>query len=124
VGELFKIPQILKEIESQPQLAPTDIDALIGLWNRESIILLLLHVQEEAIWDLIIDYLERKEQTSLKINGHVLKELGLNPGPQFRQVLDRLYRLKLNGEITKPQEEIDLVKKWLQEGELTDAVGD
>ena len=41
----------------------------------------------------------------LAINGAELKRLGLPPGPSYGEILRRLLRLKLDGELPTPEDE-------------------
>jgi tRNA nucleotidyltransferase (CCA-adding enzyme) len=50
-------------------------------------------------------YLTRDRHVTTTINGETLKRLGLQPGPQFRKILDRLLDERLDARITTPAEE-------------------
>jgi tRNA nucleotidyltransferase (CCA-adding enzyme) len=43
------------------------------------------------------------------LNGEDLRELGLEPGPLFRRMKDRLLQARLNGEVSNRDEEVALV---------------
>jgi hypothetical protein len=48
--------------------------------------------------------------------------LGLKPGPAYKEILTRLYNYKLDEIVTTRSQEIDMVKQWLEEGSISDAV--
>ena len=50
-------------------------------------------------------FLKRDRHTTMTVNGETLKELGLQPGPQFKTILDRLLDERLDGAITAVAQE-------------------
>jgi tRNA nucleotidyltransferase (CCA-adding enzyme) len=50
-------------------------------------------------------YLLHDRHVTSTINGETLKQLGLRPGPQFREILDRLLDERLDGTIAAASEE-------------------
>ncbi|MFQ3537025.1 MAG: hypothetical protein SNJ58_14255 [Aggregatilineales bacterium] len=48
-------------------------------------------------------------------DGHYLRQLGLKPGPLFGKLLARLYDAVLDGIVTTPEAQRDLLKEWTQE---------
>ena len=51
----------------------------------------------------IWQYIVRLSQVASPISGATLKRLGLQPGPQFREILARVHHLTLDGELTTAQ---------------------
>jgi tRNA nucleotidyltransferase (CCA-adding enzyme) len=49
------------------------------------------------------------------LTGADLKAMGLKPGPQFRQILDRLLDARLNGEVHTEQDERDLAARLVKQ---------
>jgi tRNA nucleotidyltransferase (CCA-adding enzyme) len=47
----------------------------------------------------------RLRQVRCSLDGTALKSMGLLPGPQFRQVMERLLAARLDGEINNDDEE-------------------
>ena len=47
------------------------------------------------------------------LNGNDLISMGIAPGPQIKEILERLYEARLNGEVTTKQDEEELVRGWL-----------
>ena len=58
---------------------------------------------------IIWKYFTKLSQVKPLITGQDLKKLGYKPGPLFKQILDRVFRATLNGEITSSEEAIALV---------------
>jgi poly(A) polymerase len=45
------------------------------------------------------------------ITGHDLKQLGLRPGPQYKEILDNVATRQLEGTLTTPEQAIEWVKE-------------
>jgi len=118
IKEATQIKELIKKLMLKPYIRPSELDAIMGSWNKETVIYMLLSIHDEKAWDNIIKYLDRKEKTEVEINGHDLQNLGLKPGPVFRFILDELYKLKLNDKIKTRDEELATVREWLQEGKI------
>ncbi len=50
------------------------------------------------------------------LTGHDLLRLGLEPGPQFKRLLDAVREGQLDGTLTTPRQALDLVDRLLKEG--------
>ena len=49
----------------------------------------------------------------LEINGNTLKDMGYEPSEKFRDVLEKLFKMKLDGKITSKKDEISSLKKLM-----------
>lgn len=116
------VPQLAVEISNNPKLCPSDMDKMLSALVNENRIYLLLCIKDESSWDRVSRYLDLKDKVKVEINGNSLRELGLKPGPAFKHILAQLYDLKLNEKIKTRQDEIDMVKQWIEEGSIPDAV--
>ncbi|MBN1451213.1 MAG: CBS domain-containing protein [Anaerolineales bacterium] len=61
----------------------------------------------------LLDYLETWRHIKPKTTGHDLKELGLSPGPKYKNILRQLRAAWLDGKIKSEKEEIDLLLGFL-----------
>lgn len=116
------VPQLASRISNSPEICPSDLDELISSIANENLLYLLLCIKDESSWDRVVNYLDLKEWVYVEIDGHDLKELGLKPGPVFKDILDELYDLKLNEKIKSKAEEINTVKQWIEEGRFPHAI--
>ncbi|NES97731.1 MAG: hypothetical protein F6K32_21480 [Desertifilum sp. SIO1I2] len=84
------------------------------LQNEDLYTLILVGVQSarnvrKSIWN----YITKLSKIQSPINGNDLKKMGYKPGPQFKQILDRLLAATLDGEITtRPTAEAFLAEKF------------
>jgi tRNA nucleotidyltransferase (CCA-adding enzyme) len=59
--------------------------------------------------------IERKPPPAIMMGRHLI-ELGLNPSPQFKTIIDAVYEKQLDGQITNLEEAIEEAKKMIREG--------
>jgi tRNA nucleotidyltransferase (CCA-adding enzyme) len=69
--------------------------------------------QDNVPWSRLHDYLDRLRHVKPSINGHYLREIGMTPGPVYRQLLGDLLDAKLNGELPGKEDEEMFVRQWL-----------
>ncbi|TYQ15755.1 UNVERIFIED_CONTAM: tRNA nucleotidyltransferase (CCA-adding enzyme) [Acetivibrio alkalicellulosi] len=77
----------------------------------ESIYVLYLLFDKESFYNMAIGYINKLRDISLCITGNDLKEMGITPGPFYKNVLDRVLKEKINGDLSGYEEEIEFVKK-------------
>jgi tRNA nucleotidyltransferase (CCA-adding enzyme) len=58
-------------------------------------------------------YLKDLSGLRLEINGNTLKDMGYKPSKKFKDVLEKLFKMKLDGIITNKEEEISNLKKLM-----------
>lgn len=124
IKESRQVPGTAQILTENDHLAAHEIDEMLGEWTRENIVYLLLLVREQAAWDNLVDYLDRKEWVQIEINGNDLKEMNIKEGPIYRMVFDKLYQHKLDGLILNREDELLQVRKWMEEGRFDNAMVD
>ena len=60
-------------------------------------------------------FLTRDRHTTTTINGETLKQLGLEPGPHFKKILERLLEERLDGRITTAAQERDRARRLVEQ---------
>ncbi len=55
------------------------------------------------------NYLSRFRFVSPELTGNDLREMGIDPGPKYREILDGLRAARLDALVKTRQEEIDLI---------------
>ncbi len=118
IQESRQVPQIVEYLRENREILPGDMNQRLDGWSHESMVLLLLSIKDELLWEKLVNYLDLKEQVKVEINGFDLKKMGLKEGPEFRLIFDELYQKKLNGEIKNREEELQMAKKWIMEGKF------
>jgi tRNA nucleotidyltransferase (CCA-adding enzyme) len=75
-----------------------------------------LATQDEQVRKFIWEYVSNWRQVIPQTDGHILRQLGLPPGPIYRQILRTLRNAWLDGKIVSPEEEESLLEKLLPKG--------
>jgi tRNA nucleotidyltransferase (CCA-adding enzyme) len=107
-----KTSRISKTLSGDALLRPSQIYRLLADLPHEALALVLAKGwtttkgggTERLQWRLK-KYLTRDRHVTTSINGETLKRLGLQPGPQFKRILERLLDERLDGRITAPAQE-------------------
>jgi tRNA nucleotidyltransferase (CCA-adding enzyme) len=109
-----KTSRIAKTLSGDALLRPSQIYHLLARVPDEALALALakglITNSGAAIGRLtrrLIRFIKRDRHAKTTTNGDTLKELGLQPGPHFKKILDRLLDERLDGRITAAAEERD-----------------
>lgn len=112
---------IIAQIEKKDEVRPSDIDALIGTWNPEKLVYLLLSIRKETTWEAVVNYLDARDRVRMQLDGHDLKSIGIKPGPIYSLILGDLYRCCLDGKAKSRSDELALVAEWIKEEKYSHA---
>lgn len=119
IKEARMAPDIIQQMHDRNDLPPSYIFSLIGSWQAESSIYLLLSLRDEQVYEAVTRYLDARERVRVETDGHRLKEMGIKPGPVYSQILGELYELRLDGVVTSKEEETAMVTQWIKEGKYS-----
>lgn len=86
----------------------------LSVFRTELILYMMAITRKKPVKKAISAFFTQLRDTRLTIGGDDLLELGLKPGPIFRQVLDSVLTAKLNGEVKTPQDELRYARHWLK----------
>ena len=102
---------ILRRLAKRPPLKPAETyRTLLGL-SDEVLLFLMAKTKSEAVKRQISACLTIYQHVKASLTGSDLKAMGLNPGPLYKKILDRLLDARLNGEVKTDADEQDLAKK-------------
>ena len=87
--------------------------ALAGL-SEEVLLFMTAKTDSRSVTRQIAAYLTRFRQVKPLLTGADLKALGLEPGPIYKTILNRLLDARLNGEVKTEAEERELVKRMVK----------
>jgi tRNA nucleotidyltransferase (CCA-adding enzyme) len=107
------IPRAVKDLEQEIK----DDSKLYSKVNKYSAELLaILYSRGGGYACNIKRYYTRLADIKLDIGGEDLKEMGYSPSPVFKKVLDRVFRMKINGKVIGRKDELAaaerLIKKY------------
>ena len=78
--------------------------------SRTAIYTVLIAEDSLAIQQNINLYLTRLSHARTALTGKDLQQMGIPPGPQMKQILEKLLHARLDGEVTNKQGEVEMVK--------------
>lgn len=104
----------LNEKKNQlPDMKASEAYALLSQMDMPT--LAILHAQSSApIQETLSKYVTQWKDTHPFIDGHKLKDLGLQPGPAYREILSKLQNAWLDGQLHSELDEEILVKELLK----------
>jgi tRNA nucleotidyltransferase (CCA-adding enzyme) len=106
---------IIRQLSRRPPPKPAQIYRLLCGLSDETLLGLMARSKGEAIKRAISAFLTTYQHVKPLLTGADLKAMGLKPGPQFRQILDRLLDARLNGEVHTEQDERDLAARLVKQ---------
>ena len=96
-------------------MLPSQIVALLDSYPNLALLVCYNLSESEQIKDRINSYFTRWQKVQPKTTGHDLRQKGVAPGPNYREVLTTLRAAWLDGQINTPEEEQVLLAKLLAE---------
>jgi len=89
----------------RPTLKPSRIYQLLHAYSPRAILAFSVALDSPVARDNVMLYLDRLRWVRPTIRGEFLKSQGVEPGPIYRQILDRLLYARLDGKIRTASEE-------------------
>jgi tRNA nucleotidyltransferase (CCA-adding enzyme) len=89
---------------------PSDIYHLLADLDVEWLLFMMAKTQQEGTRRAISLFFRKLKEVKPALRGKDLVEMGLPPGPIYREILDRLLDGRLNGELACREEEIAFVR--------------
>ena len=69
--------------------------------------------KHERVKKYISHYFTHLRSVKVSVTGKDLQDLGLKPGPVYREVLDAVLHAKLNGQLKSKTDEIEFVNTYV-----------
>ncbi|MGE5545240.1 MAG: CBS domain-containing protein [Bacillota bacterium] len=104
-----------RDFQQQERMPFSQLDQILQGYSMENVVFFLLCLDQEWAWEKAVRYLELAQNVKVALNGHDLKRMGIPPGPIFKILLDRLRAARLDGRATSYQDEVELVRKWMED---------
>ena len=105
---------------AQKAAAISDLDIFRLFKNRSSefLIIFLSALNNKHAYEAIIRYIFKLSNITISINGNILKNMGVPPGPVFRIIIDKITEKKAAGLLKNHIDEIKCARELI--GELTE----
>ncbi len=110
--ELEKLLQAAKS-ENKP-IPNADIYRLFRGRSVEFLITLLSAVNTQKAYDAVIKYIFELSNIKTTINGNILKNMGVKPGPVFKTIIDKVMEKKVSGDLKTHIDEIKYAKDLIK----------
>ena len=98
---------------ADPELTPSSIYQLLHGYSPPAIIANSLACDSPVARQHIQLFLNKLRYVKSALTGNDLKKMGIAPGPRIKEILNLLHEARLDGKVTSKQDEVDLVKRWL-----------
>ena len=86
------------------------IYTLLSQYDTEFLLFIMAKANNEKIKKLISNYFTRLKSVSISLKGKDLKNMGLTPGPLYKEIFDALLEARLKNSVNSKKEELDFVK--------------
>jgi tRNA nucleotidyltransferase (CCA-adding enzyme) len=111
VEQKFKADQCLKWMEFQEHFRYSILFRKLRNLPTEHLLYMMAGTTREEVRKAISHYFTRLRSVTTILKGRDLQNMGLKPGPIYREILDRLLDARLNGEVKTRDDEVSFVKK-------------
>lgn len=106
-----KAISVSKKFYRKSELKPSEVYHLLEDLSSEWLLFIMAKTQKEETRRAISLYFRNLKEVRPKLSGKDLKDMGIKPGPIYRQILDQLLDGRLNGELSSSEEEREFVRK-------------
>ncbi|UCG11240.1 MAG: CBS domain-containing protein [Deltaproteobacteria bacterium] len=97
-------------------LKPSEVYHLLEGFDPEWLLFMMAKTRQEGTRRAISIYFQNLKEVRPILRGRDLQQMGIEPGPVYRQILNRLLDGRLNGEMTSREEEVEFVRQHFIEG--------
>lgn len=105
--------EILRQAQSPKEVRMSTLFNLLSPCPEEALVYLLSIHGSKAWQEKILACIKLRSQPPTEIGGRDLINLGLKPGPIFREILDELRDARLDGLVASRDDELAWLKKYL-----------
>ena len=104
-------PRILRVLSKRNPLKPSHIFKLLEPMSYEVILLSLAKSKTKITEERISDFFTKYNGMRLNITGRDLKRIGLESGPQFKEILNKALYEKIDGKVKTKEDELEFVRR-------------
>ena len=100
-------------LSASGEISPSRIYRKLYYYQPEILLILLSRITSSRAQDRIRRYLLTWSKVKTEIGGKELKELGVKPGPLFKDILEKVLLAKMDGRVKTKEEELVLVRSLI-----------
>jgi len=109
------VDSVIEFTSQRNKILPSLIYSKLKEVPVEALFFIMIINKSKIIKERITDFLKKYKKEKLYITGKNLKKLGLEPGPIYSYLLNKLLYAQLDGKLHSKKEEIKFVKNILEE---------
>lgn len=91
-----------------------ELHSLLSNYDAETLLYIMARAKSDKVRRLISTYFTRLRGTSIVLHGKDLVDMGFEPGPLFKDILEKLLEARLNGLVKNRDDEIAFVKEHFE----------
>ena len=114
ISQLLALRQETVAPLATASIAPSEIYRLLQDYSDDTLAVFQIAVDDAVVCERVQLYRTRLRALSPEMTGNDLKQLGIQPGPVYRKILDRLRNARLDGEISTRAEEQAIVEQFVK----------
>jgi len=112
VQERLAADRSLQRLERRPEIAGSALYRQLNPFRIELILYMMAATSQEGVKRLISNYFTQLRYIRPSIRGKDLMDMGLSPGPLFKEVLQGVLEAKLNGRLKTRAEELEFARSY------------
>jgi len=100
----------------RPSLRPSEIYWLLRGLDNEALLVIMVIARKKHIQQAVSRYVTNLRDVRPLLTGQDLLELGLQPGPLFRPLLNQIIEAQLDGEISSKEDAVTFALRLAGKG--------
>lgn len=114
IDQMPEVHKVTGLLYRSGNLKPGNLFNLLKPLSTEAILLLMAKTPRAGIKKAISGYFTKLKSVKTELSGKYLIDLGLEPGPQFKFILDSLLEARLNGQVSNLEQEKSFVDEQVK----------
>ncbi|PKN64603.1 MAG: polya polymerase [Deltaproteobacteria bacterium HGW-Deltaproteobacteria-15] len=106
----FGLSQTLEQIERLQDEDNHSLYTLLSQYDNETLLYSMARSKSQKLKRNISTYFTKLKGTRTILRGRDLKNMGMQPGPLYKQILDTLLKARLEGEVNTREDEVQYVR--------------
>ncbi|MCP3923683.1 MAG: CBS domain-containing protein [Desulfobacterales bacterium] len=113
VNERFKTYETMLYLENNLNIENSNLYKKLTGFSTETILFMMAVTENESVKRLISFYYNKLRQVKVKIRGLDIQNLGIKPGPLFKDIMQDVLYAQLDGKLKTREDELRFIKKYV-----------